>query len=674
MAIDISKLNAAQQQAVLHTDGPMLVLAGAGTGKTTVITYRVANLLDHGIAPSNIIAVTFTNKAAREMRERLESMLPHVDPRELTVSTFHSFCCRVLRKHAREIGMNNNFGIADEGDSNDVIKSILIDKHMKDGELGIPYFVSAISNAKNFLKKPEDLRNSTRATEQLVGEIYEAYQERLRMLNLVDFDDLLTMTVHLWREHEDVLEKFRARYTHILVDEYQDTNSCQAELMQLLAGSRQNICVVGDDDQSIYGWRGADVSNILGFPEQYRNTEVIRLEENYRSVSPILAAANHVIARNKHRHGKELWSGRKEGDIPYLVEVEDGDKEAQIVTRLIKHYSVERGVPYDEMAILYRSNHLSRGFEMALRKEKIPNRIVGGKAFYERREIKDTAAYLRIISNPANELSLRRVINTPPRGVGAGTLEKLENHSRATRQSMLASLRDEELLDRLPNKTANGLRGFSEAYQGAFEAFSTPGSLGPKMRDYLLAAGYLKGLKKIYRDHREAEERLANVYEFINSAVNFEEQFGPKALLDFLEANSLSDENDRSNKDTKEDAKGVSLMTVHAAKGLEFQVVFIVAVEQRIFPHERSLLDRDISEERRLFYVAMTRAKEHLVLTRARRRIRFGTREPCVPSEFTMGLPPELLAIKTPDQLFTPASAEQVQNYMDELYARLRAD
>ncbi len=676
MSVDLSRLNEGQRRAVTHIDGPLLVLAGAGTGKTTVITYRIAHMLDQGIAPTDILAVTFTNKAAREMKERLEAMLPHIDPAELTVSTFHSFCCRVLRRHIRRLGFSHNFGIADESDTIDLIKEIAVDERLTDdGDPGVPWLRHRISQAKNELELPEDLLDSDNGWEQKAGLVYQRYRERLRLMNLVDFDDLLMMVVKLWRDNAGILEDYRRQFSYLLVDEFQDTNGAQAELLRLLAGDRRNLCVVGDDDQSIYGWRGADVSNILDFPTEYSGTTVIRLEENYRSMGAILAAANDLIAKNEKRHGKTLRSGRGHGDLPVLLAAENAEKEAQMVARLIKRYNVEGGIPFDDMAILYRSNHLSRSFETTFKREQVPYRVIGGKEFFERREIKDAAAYLRLISNPSNELSLRRILNVPPRGIGAGTMEKLEAQARRGKQRLLAALREDAFLAQLPAKTTAGIRRFTTAYQAAFKEFSSPGHLGDKIKRYLRDIGYLNGLKSIYRDHHEATERLANVEEFINAAYTFEREVGGATLLEFLEANALADEQDRTREKEDNDVKGVNLMTVHAAKGLEFAVVFVIAMERDIFPHERSLRENgDVDEERRLFYVAMTRAKQHLILTRAQRRARFGQGQAASPSPFLFDLSTELVENKSIDDMFEPASEDQVMDYLARLHAMLKAD
>ena len=511
--------------------------------------------------------------------------------------------------------------------------------------------------------------------DQTIGGVYQAYEARLRDLNLVDFDDLLLLVVRLWRERPEVLKDYRDRYEYLLVDEFQDTNHAQAELLRLLAGERRNLCVVGDDDQAIYGWRGADVSNILDFPRTYPGTTIIKLEENYRSSGGILEAANAAIAQNTRRHGKELWTRQGGGQLPYLVVTDDNDAEARAVAQLLKHYAGEARIAYRDMAVLYRSNHLSRPFEIELRAQHIPYRVVGSKAFYERREIKDAAAYLRIVSNPCNELSLRRILNVPPRGLGTGTVEKLQDYAGQHRLTLLVALQDEAFLASQTAKVAVACRAFTRAYVAARKAFDQAGDLAGNIRRYLEDIGYLGGLKRVYRNHEEAEDRLGNIIEFVNAAASYEQQqSGPASLLDFLEANALADENDRVEEEEAEDHQGVNLMTVHAAKGLEFRVVVVVALEQDVFPHERSLRERDVSEERRLFYVAVTRAKEHLALSRAKQRMRFGQRRPSPPSQFLLELPGKLVNQGPPADLFRPASENQVRAHLAQLQARLRAD
>ena len=680
MAIDFSRLNPPQQEAVKHRDGPLLVLAGAGTGKTTVITFRVAYLLETGVRPENILAVTFTNKAANEMKERLYNMLPQLTPGQLAVSTFHAFCCRVLRRYIHKLGFQNKFGIADEDDSARVIKAILKDRHLLEGNLKLPAFINRISHAKNNLRTPEDLAQSSSARAQIIAPVYADYQKRLLELNLVDFDDLLMLTVRLWEEHPDVLKKYRERYRYLLVDEYQDTNQAQARLLYLLAGRRQNLCVVGDDDQAIYGWRGADVANILEFPETYPGTKIVKLEENYRSTKNILDAANSVIAYNQNRHGKELWSEHGPGEPPVLVETRDNEHEAEVVVKLLNHFHDELDFPYREMAVLLRVNHLSRPFEAGFRKDKIPYRLVGAQAFYDRREIKDAIAYLRLAANPANGLSLARILNVPARGIGARTLEKLRDHASRTGQSLLAALEDEACLNSLPRRAASAIQAFCANYREAVKPFAEPGQLYQHTVRYLERMGYLDGLEKIYKDQDEARERLANVHELLDTVKSFEERgTEPVSLLEFLEVNALADDSDRVDDTYEQDGQGVSLMTVHAAKGLEFALVIIIALEEKIFPHERSLNERDLDEERRLFYVAMTRAKKHLIFTRAECRMMFGKSQYNQTSRFAGEMPPELLRHGPPERLFLPgipnepAIPNEVQQGLAELHAKLQA-
>jgi DNA helicase-2/ATP-dependent DNA helicase PcrA len=667
--LNLEHLNPEQQKAVRTIDGPLLVLAGAGTGKTSVITYRIAWLLQHGIAPDNILAVTFTNKAANEMRERLEKLLPHIDHKLMTVSTFHSLCCKILRTDIHHIGYTRRFGIADAGDQEGLIKQVMGEMGITKGDFDVNFFKSGISHAKNFLQTVEEIRgNTNRDWAQTLADMLERYQQHLRNMNLLDFDDLLLQTLVLWREHPDVLKKYRERYTHLMVDEYQDTNKVQSELMRTLAGEKRNICVVGDDDQSIYGWRGADIANILDFQKVFKAASTVTLEQNYRSTNNILKAAGHVIGKNENRHIKQLWSDKGDGDPIRMFETDDETEESRLVARMINQVRYENRGDFGDMAILFRSNFQTRPFEQSLRDANIPYRIVGAKSFYERREIKDAVAYLRIVHNPRDDLSLLRVLNTPPRGIGDKSIAKLKEYQVVTSKPLLELMQSDNVLKDIP--AGDSMRAFVAAHESAAKNFAEAGELAEKMHRYLSAMDYLDGLGRVYKSNTEGQARLENVIEFFNSAAAYNERWGGTATLQmFLEAFSLTDDHDHVDDQTA-DEQGVTLLTVHSAKGLEFPHVFIVGMEQNLFPHERSIRDYMVDEERRLFYVAVTRAKTNLIMTRARQRQKYDKRYRTRLSQFVHELPKDLVEFPDVTDFFAPATEDQVDDVFEQLKAR----
>ena len=671
--MDLSGVNPQQRDAITHIKGPLLVLAGAGTGKTTVITYRIGYMLEQDVPPDNILAVTFTNKAAAEMRGRVKALLPNVDHDALTISTFHSFCCAVLRRHIHKLGFPKRFGIADEGDQNDLIRQCMNELGIRKDELDHRFFKNGISDAKNMLRTAEDIREMGRmAWFDTLARVYDLYNQKLREMALVDFDDLLMFSVRLLNEFDDLRAKFQDRYRNILVDEFQDTNHAQFELIRLISGRTRNICVVGDDDQSIYGWRGADVSNILDFPQNFPGTKVVKLEQNYRSTNCILEAANAVIGNNDARHAKALWSASGDGEKLRLYERKHQDDEADLVSRLFAELAVREDVPYEQMAILYRSNAQSRGFEISLRKRNLPYRVVGSRSFFERREIKDAIAYLRIIDNDRDDLSLLRILNVPPRGIGKTTLDRLRVQREHSSKSMQQIILEDSFLASIPKNAAESIRTFNCELRKARIAFATPGQLSQNAVDYLRAIGYIEGLPKLYKDRDEYLRRYENVQEFLHAVHEYEgKTAGLPFLSDFMEANALLDMNDRVE---EEDAgQGITLMTVHAAKGLEFDAVCIVGLDQKLFPHSRSIDDHNLDEERRLFYVAITRARKFLTLTRARKRTRLDRgrmRElRTLPSMFIAELPEELL-IRNDEGLFAPADEGSVNDAIANLMAR----
>lgn len=674
--MDLSHLNPEQRDAVTQIDGPVLVLAGAGTGKTTVIASRIAWMIAQGVAPESILAVTFTNKAAGEMKQRVAALMPQADSEKLLVSTFHSFCCQTLRKHITHFGYTRGFGIADDSDQRDIVRELMkaMAINASDSDLDVNFFRNGISDAKNKGQGPDEVRGLGRASWfPILADVYAGYQSKLRQMNLVDFDDLLWLTVRLWQEVPDIREEYRDRFHYLMVDEFQDTNAIQSQLLNLLVGRRANICVVGDDDQSIYGWRGADISNILDFPLRYPGAKVVKLEQNYRSTNTILSAANAVILGNSDRHEKVLWSERGSGEKLRVFEVPGERDESETVTRLLSHFNFQRAVGYDEMAILFRSNYQSRQYEMALRDKSIPYRIVGAQSFYDRREIKDAMAYLRLVQNPRDDLSLLRIINVPPRSIGARTIDKLLLQRQYSSKPLVDILSDSQFIASVSQGAANAIAQFLAVWKDACRRFAEPGDLGAKARDYLETIGYVDGLGKIYNSQAEAIARWENVREFINSVFDFAERRGPEATLrDFLESHALADGNDRVEDNTSANG-GVTMMTVHAAKGLEYRLVMVVGMEQRQFPHERSLADGQTDEERRLFYVAVTRAREFLLFSRVKQRTRFGEKRFMQSSQFLDELPAELVDVNGAELFETP-SVEEGQRLIDALKARYALD
>ena len=632
----LSQLNGEQRRAAARHTGPVLVLAGAGTGKTRVITFRIASMLASGISPESILGLTFTNKAAREMRERLAQLAGEEIAKRVTLGTFHSFCIRILRKHCSLLGFHTGFTVADESDQQGIFKQAL-------GECGCAYdgFPSSkvfakIGSWKNRLFTPEKaLSNAESTFEATAAHIYEKYRDLLEMQNLIDFDDMLLMVWRLFTEHPEVLADYQKRYEYLLVDEYQDTNGAQFELVRLISGTKCNLCVVGDDDQSIYSWRGADVGNILDFPQIFPGTLTVKLEQNYRSTSAILNAANAAIGTGVHRHPKKLWSALGSGEKPKVIMLDRDDQEAEFAAELIRSRKGERpDLKWKDFAILYRSNQLSRQIEQALMSAQIPYRLVGGQQFFQRREIKDAVAYLKMLENPRDDQSVLRILAAPPRGIGPKAVKELKRCRAEEFKPMSSTLKSEAFIKSLTAKGAAELKEMLGAFARAKESFSTPGNLAGKILTFLKEAGYYGGLQKIYRDQEDSIKRRDNVDEFISAVAQFEKKHGEAVTLtDYLESYALMEENDRVQEESP-DADAVTLSTIHAAKGLEYQVVVQIAMERGIFPHERALEENGYEEELRLFYVALTRAKQELYLTRCRSRMVRGVVRPSNPSGF----------------------------------------
>jgi DNA helicase-2/ATP-dependent DNA helicase PcrA len=640
----LNDLNPPQREAVTHGDGPLLILAGAGSGKTRVITYRIAHLIrERGMHPGSILAVTFTNKAANEMRERVERLL-RIPLTGLWISTFHSSCVRVLRQHIDRLGYKRQFVIYDETDRHALIKTCMQDLRIDDQQYQPRAVIARISALKNNLQDPEHYERTAAGYgfDDAVARTYRLYDDRLRQANSVDFDDLLMLSVRLFEQHPDVLGRYQGLFRHILIDEYQDTNHAQYRLVRLLTGKHHNLCVVGDDDQSIYRFRGADITNILNFEKDYPDTVIIKLEQNYRSTENILGAASAVVSRNIGRKGKTLWTERQGGEKVLCYTAVDEKDEARFICRSIQACSDE-GRALSEIAVLYRTNAQSRAIEDALRQRSIPYRIFGGLRFYDRREIKDVIAYLRVLHNPADAVSLRRIINVPARGIGDTTLEKLERTAQRSGTTLYAAAQDPKASD-VSTAAARKLREFTGMMEGLRSELGTV-TLTDLARRVIEESGYRRALDE--ERTIEARMRIENLNELLTATEDFQEQAPDATLAAFLDQVALITDMEQQTSDDgrgRSRAESVTLMTLHNAKGLEFPVVFLAGMEEGLFPHSRSLeSDAELEEERRLCYVGMTRAKERLILTHATERRLYGYPQANLISRFVEEVPRELI-------------------------------
>lgn len=643
----LNGLNPEQQKAVKTTEGPLLLMAGAGSGKTRVLTHRIAYLMvEKRVNPYNILAITFTNKAAREMKERIYKMMGGVAD-EIWISTFHSMCVRILRRDIDRIGYNRNFTILDSTDQQSVIKTILKEKNFDPKKFDPRAILGSISSAKNELKTPEDFAKLAGGYyDQVVSEVYDLYQKRLRKNSALDFDDLIMITIQLFQRVPEVLEHYQRKFQYIHVDEYQDTNRAQYMLVKFLANRFQNLCVVGDSDQSIYRWRGADIANILSFEKDYPKASVILLEQNYRSTKTILYAANEVIKNNLNRKPKNLWTENPEGNQIFYYRADSEQTEAQFVAGKIKE-QVESGKrKYSDFAILYRTNAQSRVMEEVLLKSNLDYSIVGGIKFYDRKEIKDILAYLRLIANPADDISLQRVINVPKRGIGSSSVDKIADFANLHDISMYDALESVELIGLSPKitKAAREFRDLIHGYTGMQEYLSVT----ELVEEVLEKSGYRDMLKA--EKSLESESRLENIDEFLSVTKSFEEGSEDKSLVAFLTDLALVADIDKL-EDDAEKTDTVVLMTLHSAKGLEFPVVFLMGLEEGVFPHSRSLMEEvEMEEERRLAYVGITRAEEELYITNAQMRTLFGRTNMNPPSRFIKEIPENLLEGIQPKQ------------------------
>ena len=631
-------LNREQQQAVQHTEGPLLILAGAGSGKTKVLTVRIAYLLAQGVNPYEILAITFTNKAAKEMKSRVEGLVGDVANR-IWLSTFHSFCAKFLRFELDNfLGYNSNFTIYDTSDSQVVIKAALKALNLDDKYYPVGAMISAISDAKNKLMFASDYRKQARDFyQQKVADVYEYYERELRKNNALDFDDLLLVAVKLLQSNAAVLDKYSKRFKYVMIDEYQDTNHAQYLLAYLLSSHWKNIAVVGDADQSIYAWRGADIQNILDFEKDYPNCTSIKLEQNYRSTKIILDAANAVIDNNEGRPEKNLWTDKVEGaKIQHFTAQSEHEEAAFIGDTIVKKHDIY-DVPYGDMAILYRTNAQSRVLEEALIKRALPYTMVGGTKFYDRKEIKDVLAYLRVLYNPFDDLSLLRIINVPKRSIGATTVSKLQDYARENGTSLFMTLTQLHLVDTIKGKTKEKLEEFG------ILIFTLVAEMDDKSVLDILEAildrtGYLAQLEESTDPQDQA--RAENIGELLSVAKDFQDTNPTGTVEDFLEQVALVNDVDSFE---QEESK-VTLMTLHAAKGLEFPIVFLGGLEEGLFPHSRTLMNpEEIEEERRLAYVGITRAEKELYISNATTRTVFGRTSSYLPSRFIDEIPAELV-------------------------------
>ncbi|PBE97913.1 ATP-dependent DNA helicase PcrA [Clostridioides difficile] len=652
--MNLDTLNPAQREAVEKTEGPVLILAGAGSGKTKVLTTRIAYLIeDKGVQAPNILAITFTNKAANEMRERVEQNIGP-ETKDMWISTFHSCCVRILRKDINKIGYNRSFVIYDSADQVTLVKDCLKELNLSDKVFEPKAVISAISGAKDKLYTPKQFKDINMADNRMVkiADIYALYQDRLKRNSALDFDDLILKTVELFKANDEVLAYYRSRFRYIMVDEYQDTSKAQYELIKLLAREHQNICVVGDDDQSIYGWRGADIRNILEFEKDYDNVHVVKLEQNYRSTQVILDAANKVISNNIERKRKKLWSEKKEGELIKIQLTGSEIEEADFIADSIAQIARKENRPYKDFAVLYRANAQARPVEDALNRSQIQYNIYGGTKFYERKEIKDLLAYLRVIQNPQDDISIKRIINVPRRGIGLRTIEKIEDRANLKQESIYSVLIDIETNSDISTKARASISGFVDII-GTLRTIKEVYPVSKLIEKVLDTTGYMDELVEIRNKNEkdltgkgeEAQDRIDNLREFISIALEFEssndDTYENKDLETFLTSIALTSESN-----DEEDNDRVSLMTIHTSKGLEFPVVFLTGMEEGLFPISRaikSMSDSQIEEERRLCYVGITRAKEELYMSLTEKRTLYGKTNVAIASRFMEELPEECI-------------------------------
>jgi DNA helicase-2/ATP-dependent DNA helicase PcrA len=625
-------LNRPQADAVNTLSGPLLVLAGAGTGKTRVVTFRIANLIRHGTQPGRILAVTFTNKAAAEMQERIASLLGKRLKESPVTSTFHAHCVRVLRRHIRHLGYPEKFAIYDRGDQESLARGVLREIRVPNETLRPGDLLNIISGWKSRALRPPDTTRIARTDkEHLASMAYRRYQQALKNAGAVDFDDLLLLSEELFQNHPDVRREEAERFDHLLIDEYQDTNGSQYRIVRALAGDHRNLCVVGDDDQSIYGWRGAEVEHILRFAEDWPEAKVVRLEENYRSTAEILAVANRMIAFNKVRHDKVLRAARAGGEKPRILQFRDETTEAREVVGEIRRIIGRSDLSPRDFAILFRTNEQPRAFETELRRVKLPYVLLGGTSFFDRKEVRDILAYLKLLASPDDEVSLLRIINTPPRGIGQKSIESLMQQAVSDGVSVWQVMRRPSGLPPAARTAVAQLVKFVERFRGRLQH----DRLTDLLRDLIKQVGYEQELKRLYPDPNEQQSRLDAVGEVVNAIAAYETKARKPTLDGFLDEVVLGDRDFDNDKEKQLQRDAVVLMTMHSAKGLEFPHVYLVGMEEGILPHHRSLSDdRGVDEERRLCYVGVTRAQERLTLSLPLTRMKWGKPRDTIPSRF----------------------------------------
>lgn len=652
-----SSLNDGQRDAVNAIDGPVLILAGAGTGKTRTVTCRISHMLEKGVNPENILAVTFTNKSAVEMRERVCGMVSKKAGEAMTVCTFHSLCVRILREGIEKLGYKKNFTIYSGQDQIGMIKQLIVRKGGADLNLDANQVISLISNNKNAGIAAEY------QADELIGEIAKAYNNELRTQNAVDFDDLLLLAEKLLREHEDVRDTLRKKYTHVTVDEFQDTNGLQMKLLQQLVGPPYNVCVVGDDDQSIYGWRGADVTNILQFEKFFPNPKVILLEVNYRSSAAVLNTANSLIKHNYGRREKELKPFKEGGRPLRLITMPGDEEEAQFIAEEIHERNAVHKTPWEDFAILFRTNGQSRNLETAMRELKIPYRMVGAQSFFDRKEVRDCIAYLQVIANPQSDVPLLRILNAPPRGIGQGSTLLITDESRARECSVWDAMGIDEVREMLSKKVRNSVDSFVETVQGFRDRFHEGEEcMGELFREFIRAVEYEEWMHRQCKGDSEKQQRSEGIHDLQMDLAHASKQ--NKKLQKFLDHMALQSDRD----DDIEKQKGVCMITLHASKGLEFPQVYLVGLENGILPHKRSLEEGTIDEERRLLYVGITRAQDEFTMTYCAWRVKYGERVSCEPSAFLKELSfDDIIEEDYDDIMGAEASEEETESFFDSL-------
>jgi DNA helicase-2/ATP-dependent DNA helicase PcrA len=652
----MGELNPAQSEAVATLRGPLLVLAGAGTGKTRVVTFRVANLIKHGTRPDRILAVTFTNKAALEMQERISHQLKlpkrvrrgQLAPTRPQIGTFHSHCVQILKRWTGQLGYPEKFTIYDRSDAESVARTVLREIRVAETTLSPSDFLNIVSRWKNAGVRPENADSAaTSDQEHIAASGFRRYQRALKLQAAFDFDDLLVYAEQLLTENDKIQSDEAGRYDHVLVDEYQDTNGSQYRIIKALAQGHRNLCVVGDDDQSIYGWRGAEVRHILNFRKDWPEAKVVRLEENYRSTDAILSMSNRLIAFNRERHDKVLRPARPNGKPPRVVQFPDENAEAKgVVEEIAERLNSDKSVSAGDFAILFRTNEQPRPFEMELRKRKVPYMITGTQSFFDRKEVRDVLAYLRWIDSPDDELALLRVINVPPRGMGAGSVDKLLKEAVSRSSSVWKIMNDENFVVTLPTAAQAGvasLKSLQKKYQARFDPAnsnsedpSEPKTMVEVLIKMIDELKYREEIQRLYADPEESAMRIGSLESVLNAIAQYEENAAEPTLDDFLASIVLSGREFGSGKDKQQGLNAVSLMTYHSAKGLEFPIVYMIGMEEGVLPHRRSISGEidTVDEERRLCYVGVTRAQDELTLTLPQSRFKWGKPRPTYPSRF----------------------------------------